>query len=62
MCKVGDKVVVTGREFTGQKGVIIKPDKLAVPGGPQESVWLIQLESGIKHKFYCEQLKLDESA
>ena len=62
MCKVGDKVEVTGREFTGQKGVIIKPEKLAVPGEPQEPVWLVQLESGVRYKFYREQLKLDKSA
>jgi hypothetical protein len=61
MFKIGDKVVVTGRLFTGQKGIIIGTDKLAKPGEPQEPVWVVKLSNGIKYKFYDEQLKLNES-
>jgi len=60
MFKPGDKVIVTGREFTGQKGVIIIQDKLAIPGEPSEKVWAVKLESGVNYKFYEEQLKLDD--
>lgn len=62
MFKVGDKVIVTGRQFTGKKGVIIRQDKIAIPGESSEKVWAVKLESGDNHKFYEEQLKLDESA
>ncbi len=57
MFKKGDKVEVTGREFTGQIGIIIGRDKLAVPGESQKSVWAVKLSHGT-HKFYKEQLKL----
>ena len=62
MFKVGDKVIVTGREFTGQKGVIIGQNKLAIPGESSGKVWAVKLDSGINYKFNEEQLKLDENA
>jgi hypothetical protein len=61
MFTVGDRVIVTGREFIGQKRVIIRKDKLAIPGESSETVWAVKLDSGINYKFYKEQLKLDEN-
>jgi hypothetical protein len=61
MFEVGDRVIVKGREFIGQKRVIIIQDKLAIPGESSEKVWAVKLDSGINYKFYEEQLKLDEN-
>jgi hypothetical protein len=60
MFKPGVKVIITGRQFTGQKGVIIRRDKLAIPGESSQEVWAVKLESGVNYKFYEECLKLDE--
>lgn len=60
MFRPGDGVIVTGREFTGQRGVILRQDKLAVPGESSKEVWAVRLESGVSHKFHEEQLRLDE--
>lgn len=57
MFKKGDKVEVIGREFTGQKGTIVGPCKIAKPGEPQESGWAVKL-SHVTYKLYEEQLKL----
>lgn len=62
MFKLGDKVIVTGSQFTGQKGVIVRQDKLVIPGESSAKAWAVKLESGVVYKFYGEQLQLDESA
>jgi len=57
MFKKGDKVVVQGGEFAGQRGVITGPCKISQPGEPQESGWAVKLPHGT-YKLHEEQLKL----
>ena len=56
MFEVGDRVIVIGRGFIGQKRVIIRQDKLAIPGESSEKVWAVKRDGGINYKFYGEQL------
>jgi hypothetical protein len=42
--------------------VIIRQNKLAIPGESLEKVWAVKLDGCINYKFYKEQLKLDENA
>ena len=57
MFKKGDKVVVQGGEFAGQRGVITGPCKISQPGEPQESGWAVKLPHGT-YKLHEEKLKL----